>query len=53
MPTTVYGDLTIKVMPAIVSDNQFFDTQLSITFDNAPTFGSLGEYVFINKTTTP
>ncbi|MFK3858169.1 pectinesterase family protein [Pseudoalteromonas rhizosphaerae] len=43
MPTADYGDLTAKVMPAIASDNQFVDTQLSLTFDNAPTFGSLGE----------
>ena len=43
MPQATYGDLTAKVMPAIASDNQFIDSQLSITFDNEPTLGDLGE----------
>ena len=43
MPQATYGDLTAKVMPAVASDNQFIDSQLSITFDNEPTLGDLGE----------
>lgn len=43
MPEADYGDLTAKVIPAIASDNQFIDSQLSITFDNEPNLGDLGE----------
>ncbi|MBA6225373.1 pectate lyase [Colwellia sp. MB02u-18] len=43
MPTTEYGDFSSKVAPTISSTNQYVDTSLSITFDNAITLGALGE----------
>ncbi|WP_339612227.1 pectate lyase [uncultured Pseudoalteromonas sp.] len=43
MPTTDYGDLTGKLFPEKNSANQFIDTQFSLTFDNEPSLGALGE----------
>jgi len=43
MPTTTYGDLTGLVTPIVDSSDQFIDTRLTITFDDAITLGALGE----------
>jgi pectate lyase len=43
MPTASYGDLTGKVAPAIAATSQYVDDSLHITFDSAPTLGTIGE----------
>lgn len=48
MPTTQYGSLSGKLSPAISSTEQYVDTQLSITFDNEPSLGTLGEVHIYN-----
>lgn len=43
MPTAEYGSLSGKLSPGIGATDTLIDSSLSITFDNEPTLGSLGE----------
>lgn len=43
MPTQSYGDFSAKVTPTVGMTDEYIDSTLSITFDSAPTLGSIGE----------
>lgn len=48
MPTSTYGDLMGDTTPFAGTQNAYVDTTLTLTFDNEPTLGNVGEVRIYN-----
>ncbi|TAP37657.1 pectin methylesterase [Alteromonas sp. KUL42] len=51
MPTSTYGDLLANTVPFSGMQNAYVDTSLTLTFDNNPTLGEVGEVRIYNAET--